>query len=598
MSLFRKQSNSQTWERVLQGDVSAYEDVVASHQSTVSAVAYSIVGDFPISQDIAQETFWVAWTKRNSLRDAGKLGSWLCGIARNLAKQWRRKQKKVAASATGDLAFEPEAAGLDPVQQSIADEEQRVVWSALEQVPEQYREVLALYYRQGQSIAEVATSLDISEDAARQRLSRGRKMLRGRVSQLIEGVLTNTKPDRSFVAKVMAGLAGAGVAAKAGTAAASSVAVGKTVGSAAGATAAKGVMAAGASTGAVGGVLGGLLGGIGGLAGGYFGTWLPAQFAQTETERQLLQRQGRVLLGLGIMFTVGTLLLTLALVLFKIPALFYLVSLVALILAFMVSLFVQMIRTNRLVAELRKNVNKNSDPNQSPIANYARQLGVNNPLGVGTIRKGRSYTSSFELFGYPLVDIQFSDADFGGNPIDKKQRKHARGWIALGDKATGILFAVGGIAKGFVACGGVAMGAVSFGGVSIGVLSLGGLAIGMWGFGGAAIGYDVMGGAAVGWHSAVGGLAVAWHLAFGGLAVAWDYAAGGGAFAAESNTLLAERMLEEHSFMPFMNWCIENPVGMTTMIAVPTVLVLLNAFVMLKFIYQKDDTDKPKPPGV
>ena len=142
------------------------------------------------------------------------------------------------------------------------------------------------------------------------------------------------------------------------------------------------------------------------------------------------------------------------------------------------------------------------------------------------------------------------------------------------------------------------MGAVSFGGVSIGVLSLGGLAIGMWGFGGAAIGYDVMGGAAVGWHSAVGGLAVAWHLAFGGLAVAWDYAAGGGAFAAESNTLLAERMLEEHSFMPFMNWCIENPVGMTTMIAVPTVLVLLNAFVMLKFIYQKDDTDKPKPPGV
>ena len=239
--------NRQIWDRVLAGDVSAYQTVVESHQSSVSAVAYAIVGDFPVSQDIAQETFWVAWTKRNSLRDVGRLGSWLCGISRNLARQWRKKHKRRARTAGGDLPYEPAAATLDPTAQTIADEEQQVVWSALEEIPENYREVLTLYYRQGQSIAEVADALDITEESARQRLSRGRSMLRGRVSQLIEGVLVRSKPDKSFAARVIAGLTGAGVAATGGTAAASTMTVAKTASGAAGMAAAKGVFATGAT---------------------------------------------------------------------------------------------------------------------------------------------------------------------------------------------------------------------------------------------------------------------------------------------------------------------------------------------------------------
>jgi len=51
--------------------------------------------------------------------------------------------------------------------------------AALQHLPADYRETIALYYLDGQSCATVASSLGISEPAARQRLVRARLMLHG-----------------------------------------------------------------------------------------------------------------------------------------------------------------------------------------------------------------------------------------------------------------------------------------------------------------------------------------------------------------------------------------------------------------------------------
>src|SRR6185312_5289156 len=96
----------------------------------------------------------------------------------------------------------------------------------------------------------------------------------------------------------------------------------------------------------------------------------------------------------------------------------------------------------------------------------------------------------------------------------------ARGWIAIGDQAHGILFAAGGIAVGAISCGGVSFGLISLGGISIGALSLGGFALGIFALGGGAIGYIAGGGAALALHAALGGLAIARDVSLGGLAIA------------------------------------------------------------------------------
>ena len=104
-----------------------------------------------------------------------------------------------------------------PPDQAIGREEEAILWRSLERIPEIYREPLVLFYRKHQSIEAVAQGLELSEDAVKQRLSRGRKLLHEQVLAFVEGALERTNPDRAFTAGVLAALP-ALAAAKAATA--------------------------------------------------------------------------------------------------------------------------------------------------------------------------------------------------------------------------------------------------------------------------------------------------------------------------------------------------------------------------------------------
>ena len=94
------------------------------------------------------------------------------------------------------------------------------------------------------------------------------------------------------------------------------------------------------------------------------------------------------------------------------------------------------------------------------------------------------------------------------------------GWVAIGDRAVGILFAMGAFAMGTVSVGSVSVGVVAVGGVSLGVVSLGGVAFGFLVLGSLAAGVFALGAFAIGWAGSSGGIAVARHFALGGLAIA------------------------------------------------------------------------------
>lgn len=572
----------QLWRNVIKGDTAAFEQLVVKYQSAVSAVAFSIIGDFSSSQDIAQETFWAAWKTREKLRDASRLGAWLCGIARNMAKQWRRKKLRVGEIDNSSMPFEPTGSWEDPADRFISEEEESLVWKTLEQIPENYREVLVLYYRQGNSIEQVANALDLSNAAARQRLARGREMLRGRISSLIEGVLDRSNPSRTFTARVMAGITMTGVASHSAVASAASF-TSATKSSAAVATAKL------LASGSMAGVAGGFIGVLGGLGGAWLGSWLPAQFAPTETERQLLLERSRPVLGVGILFSIAVFALSLSVVFLPIQPMVLLFGLVGLTMPFMAWMIFYTHRTQRLVNKLRKEISPEEDPNQSKLAQRQKEY-VNTPNA--TLR-GRRYTSSVSLFGLPLVDIQVSDPMENRKALpDQRQARVARGWIAIGDVAQGLLLAIGGRAFGTISIGGISTGLVSIGGVSLGLISLGGLALGILAFGGAAIGYDACGGAAMGWHSAAGGGAMAYHVAAGGGALAHDFAVGGGALANEANTELAQKMVEQESY-----WNLIQSPWFTTVVTIIAVILPTMSFPL--FYTRKPETEsdgKPLPP--
>jgi len=253
--------------RTLAGDRDAFSLIVARYQILICSLAYSRIGHLGQSEDIAQETFITAWKHLRLLREPEKLRPWLCGILRNRANKCleRERREPVQQAAPLETADESPAKELLPSEETIGREEEAILWRSLEKIPENYRAPLILYYREHQSIEHVAVQLELTEDTVKQRLSRGRKLLKDEVMAFVENTLRRTAPGGSFSDGVLSalpltGLPGAGA-----------------------------VGAAGKSTGAAAksGIFGSLLAPVIGLAGGMAAHWLIFRAAPSERERRL-----------------------------------------------------------------------------------------------------------------------------------------------------------------------------------------------------------------------------------------------------------------------------------------------------------------------
>jgi RNA polymerase sigma factor (sigma-70 family) len=181
------------------GDKRAFVEIVARHQAMVCGIALGILGDFAASEDAAQDAFLTAWRKLHELREPDRLRPWLAQIARNTALGHLRRTR---GHETLDDALALPDESPTPDQLAANEEEAALVRAFLSRLPETYRLPLVLFYREGQSVRAVAGTLGISEDAVKQRLSRGREMLRDQMSGLLENVLTRTAPSVIFTMTV------------------------------------------------------------------------------------------------------------------------------------------------------------------------------------------------------------------------------------------------------------------------------------------------------------------------------------------------------------------------------------------------------------
>jgi len=128
--------------------------------------------------------------------------------ARNLINNSLRREGREPLRAAEPLEAVHESASTEPLphDQAISKEEEAILWRALERIPEIYRGPLVLFYREHQSVENVAAALELSEDAAKQRLSRGRKLLAEEVATFVESALERSNPGRAFTIGVLAAL--------------------------------------------------------------------------------------------------------------------------------------------------------------------------------------------------------------------------------------------------------------------------------------------------------------------------------------------------------------------------------------------------------
>ncbi|MHC4742874.1 MAG: RNA polymerase sigma factor [Planctomycetota bacterium] len=210
-------------EKCLKGDSQAFEAIVAEYQDLVCAITFSGVADVQQSEELAHQTFVNAWKNLSQLKDLARFRPWLYTIARNNIRNFLRKKQQHTPTKAKAMEYTNDTAADDsgPLESAIKKEYEELVSNAIKEIPEQYREPLVLYYRRQKSVRQVALSLDLSEDVVRQRLRRGRNMIKDRLSSIVEETLSSTGPNKAFTATVIASIAGlavkgSGVAAAAG----------------------------------------------------------------------------------------------------------------------------------------------------------------------------------------------------------------------------------------------------------------------------------------------------------------------------------------------------------------------------------------------
>ena len=387
-------NDSTLWGRVCCSDSRAFEELVKRHQSAVCSVAYNACGNVAASEDISQETFLTAWRDRMALRDVNRPRAWFCGIARNLARNSVRRTSKLPESLAAHC--EPASPDPEPPDAAVTQEEESLLWQALGEIDATYREPLILFYREDLSVADVASALDITPDAAKQRLSRGRAQLRAQVAVMVENALKRTRPAKAFTLAVMAGLSGMATGAKA---AATSATVGAlAVGTVNAGVAAVSKTAAGAASGVLSAAtLGSLAGTAGGLLGGWLGTWLPAQLAPTKTQREFQLKVGRRILIVSIILCLFLLVVMRAIATDTsgLQLVFTILGWIALLKTY---LLVEIWLQFRGIAKIQATIKPESDPNDSKIGQLMQSHVLN-------AYEGRVYRSRTWLLGIPLIDI-------------------------------------------------------------------------------------------------------------------------------------------------------------------------------------------------
>lgn len=277
------------------GDRDAYGRIVAGCQTTVTSIALAIVRDVPTSEDIAQEAFLSAWQNLRKLGNPASFLPWLRQITRNLARDHLRSQIHRANPAGDVEALIASVADPHPgPSEHLAEQQDRAVAAAvIDSLPEESREVLLLYYREGQSSRQVAGLLGLQDAAVRKRLSRARERVREELLQRLGEFAKASAPGAGFTAAVAAMLmAGAPPAAAAATLGAGALG------------AANGVAKLG--IGALGGAFAGV---FGGLLGVWFGIRKLLAQPFDDRERRGVIAYGLFTSGLTIAFCIGITLL-------------------------------------------------------------------------------------------------------------------------------------------------------------------------------------------------------------------------------------------------------------------------------------------------
>ena len=183
----------QAVEAALQGNADAFSALYESTQNNMYYLALKYMKNPDDAKDVLQDAYIKAWQSLPTLKDPEHFPAWLGRIVANTAKNMLVKKKPDLFSELekenedGDefvFQIEDENTSYQPELNYTQKETQILVRELIDSLSDEQRFCILMYHLEGQSIKEIAETLDVSENTVKSRLNYGRKALKNKAEEL------------------------------------------------------------------------------------------------------------------------------------------------------------------------------------------------------------------------------------------------------------------------------------------------------------------------------------------------------------------------------------------------------------------------------
>ena len=173
------EQDAQLVQQCLQGDGSAWEELVRRHSRRIFNVCYRFVGNRTEAEDISQEVFLRVYRTLGSYRSAhGGFATWMTSVTRNLLIDHYRRTKRDRITDSLDDAMpvieNKASSSRRPDELALLGELSGQVQSALTRLSPELREAVILRDLQQLEYAEIQQVLAVPEGTVKSRINRGR----------------------------------------------------------------------------------------------------------------------------------------------------------------------------------------------------------------------------------------------------------------------------------------------------------------------------------------------------------------------------------------------------------------------------------------
>ena len=149
------------------GDIESFGELCRRYYAVTVAIAYCILSDHQLAEDAAQESFARALVNLKNLKNRTRFAPWLAAICRNVAKDMiAARARHISTEDFSQVA-----------QKNNDDENNRVIHRAIEQLPNEAKELIVLRYYNNLSYEQIASILGISRAAINGRLARAKRKM-------------------------------------------------------------------------------------------------------------------------------------------------------------------------------------------------------------------------------------------------------------------------------------------------------------------------------------------------------------------------------------------------------------------------------------